>query len=150
MLKAFSALLRLLMPVFASLLYRILRGNFTLRSNKQKGYLTKLSVAKVMQRRWRMNEYGALVEWYREENTEVLREKPFFSWPDSPCGPRPPIVEVLKSQSSHSVGLFWTSDCPDAQIYTFNTQHFCETDIHASGGIWTRNLSKLAGASPRP
>jgi hypothetical protein len=122
---AFSALLMLLMPVFVFLLYRSLRRNCTLRSDKQKCYLTKLSVAKVVQRRWRMKEYGTLVEWYWQENTEVLGEKPvtflFFLWPDTPSGPRPPIVEVSRSHSDtpHSVGLLWTSDWPDTESYTW-------------------------------
>jgi len=49
------------------------------------------------------------------------------------------IIEASRSHSdtSRSIRLLWTSDQPDA-----------ETDIHASGGIRTRNLRKRAGADP--
>jgi len=48
------------------------------------------------------------------------------------------------SDTPHSVGLLWTSDKPDAETSTW--QH--TTDIHAPGGIRTRNPSKR-GVSDR-
>jgi hypothetical protein len=44
----------------------------------------------------------------------------------------------------YSVGLLWTSDQPDAE--TLMSQ---QTDVHAPGGIQTRNPSKRAAADPR-
>jgi hypothetical protein len=59
------------------------------------------------------------------------------------------IIEASRSHSDtpYSVGLLWKSDQPDAR--PGNTQHSQETDIHASGGIRTRNPSKRAAADPR-
>jgi len=51
------------------------------------------------------------------------------------------IIEASWSHSDtpHSVGLFWTSDQPDAETSTW--QHATlTTDIHASGRIRTREL----------
>ena len=43
----------------------------------------------------------------------------------------------------HSVGLLWGSDQPDAEAsLPDNTQHTQETDIHAAGGVRTRNPNK--------
>ena len=52
------------------------------------------------------------------------------------------IVEASRSHSDtpHSVGLLWTSDQRDAETAD-NTQHSQEKDIHATGGIRTRNSS---------
>jgi hypothetical protein len=38
---------------------------------------------------------------------------------------------------------------PRKDLYLTNTQHSQETDIHAPGGIQTRNLSKRSAADPR-
>jgi hypothetical protein len=59
------------------------------------------------------------------------------------------IIEASRSHSDtpHSVGLFWTSDQPDAETSTW--QHSQETDIHAARGIQTHNPSKRAAADPR-
>jgi hypothetical protein len=55
------------------------------------------------------------------------------------------IYEVSRphSDTPHSVGLPWTSDQPDAE-----TTHYAhkKQDIHATGGIQTRNSSKRAPA----
>ena len=51
------------------------------------------------------------------------------------------------SDTPHSVGLLWTSDKPDAVLTIRN--NYKETDIHASGGIRTRNPRKRAAADPR-
>jgi len=49
---------------------------------------------------------------------------------------------------THSVGLLWTSDRPIVETSTW--QHTTlTTDIHAPGGIRTRNPSKRAAADPR-
>ena len=52
------------------------------------------------------------------------------------------FIEASQSHSGtpHSVGLLWMSDRPDAETST--GQHTTlRTDIHASGGIRTRNPS---------
>jgi hypothetical protein len=36
---------------------------------------------------------------------------------------------------THSVGLLWTSDQPDAETSTCNTQHSQEKNIHAPAGF---------------
>jgi hypothetical protein len=59
------------------------------------------------------------------------------------------IVEASRSHSDtpHSAGLLWTTDQSDAETSTW--QHITqETDIHASGGIQTRNPSERAAAEP--
>jgi hypothetical protein len=60
------------------------------------------------------------------------------------------IIEATRSHSGtpHSVGFLWTIDQPDAETCD-NTQYAQETDIHAPGGIRTRNPSKRAAALPR-
>jgi hypothetical protein len=65
--------------------------------------------------------------------------------------PLPEDGEASRSHSDkpHSTGLLGTSDQPDAETSTDNTQHSQKTDIHASGGIRTRNPSKRAAADPR-
>ena len=51
----------------------------------------------------------------------------------------------LHSDTSHSVGLLWTSDQPDEETSTW--QHkIITTNIHAAGGIRTRNPSKRVAA----
>ena len=55
------------------------------------------------------------------------------------------IVEASPPNSdiSHSVGLLWTIDRPDAETsLPHNTQYSQERDIHAHGGIRTRNPGK--------
>jgi hypothetical protein len=45
-------------------------------------------------------------------------------------------VLIIEDSQSHSVGLLWTSDQPDAETSTWqHTQHSQETDVHAAGGI---------------
>jgi hypothetical protein len=46
---------------------------------------------------------------------------------------------IIEASRSHSAGLVWTSDQPDAET-SDNTQHSQETDIHAPGGIRTHAL----------
>ena len=61
------------------------------------------------------------------------------------------IIEISRSHSDtpHWVGLLRTSDRPDAETTPYNTQHPQGRDIHATGGIRTRNPSKRAAAGPR-
>ena len=49
----------------------------------------------------------------------------------------------IQLDTTHSGGLLWTSDRPDAEI-SDNTQHSERTDIHAPGGIRTHNPSRHA------
>jgi len=62
------------------------------------------------------------------------------------------IVEALQSRSDapHSVELPWTSDQPAQQTLPDNIQQTKETDIHAPGGIRTRDVSRQSAAKPRP
>jgi hypothetical protein len=50
------------------------------------------------------------------------------------------IIEASRAQTRHSVGLPWTKDQPDRDLYITNTQHLQETDINAPGGIRTRKI----------
>ena len=54
---------------------------------------------------------------------------------------------IIEASRSHSVGLHWTSDQPDAE--TSSWQHSQDTDTHAHGGIRTHNASKRTAADPR-
>jgi len=56
---------------------------------------------------------------------------------------------MLHSDTPHSVGLLWTSDQPDAETSTWQTQNSQETDIRAPGGIRTRSTSKPGSADLR-
>jgi hypothetical protein len=75
----------------------------------------------------------------------------FFHGATAPSGPGPPHCQGFTSHldTTHAVGLLWTSDRPVAETTPDNTQHSQETDIHAPGGIRTSNSSKLAAAYPR-
>jgi hypothetical protein len=68
----------------------------------------------------------------------------------APSGPGPSHYQGFKStfDTPYTLGLLWTSDQPDAETSTW--QHITFTrDIHAPGGIRTRNPSKWAAADPR-
>jgi hypothetical protein len=54
----------------------------------------------------------------------------------------------LHSDSSHSVGFFWTSDRPVAENYIRQTQHLQKTSIHAYTGTRTRNPTRRAIVDP--
>ena len=57
------------------------------------------------------------------------------------------IIKASRSHSDtpHTVGRLWTSNQPDAETsLPDTTQHSKERDIHAPGGIRTRNTSKPA------
>jgi len=56
---------------------------------------------------------------------------------------------IIEASRSHSVGILWTNDQPDAETLPDNTQHSQEKGIHAPGGIQTRNPKKPAAADPR-
>jgi len=53
------------------------------------------------------------------------------------------------SDTSHSVGLLWTSDQPDAEKYTWEYTTLTQTDIHAPGGIRNHNIRQQADGEPR-
>jgi hypothetical protein len=69
---------------------------------------------------------------------------------------KPPVgqgrltVQAARSHSDtpHSVGLLWTSDQPVTKTSTWQNATLTETDIHAPGGIRTRNPSKWKTAVP--
>jgi hypothetical protein len=75
----------------------------------------------------------------------------FFSTTQQPpVGQGLLTIEASRSHSdtSHPVGLLWTSDQPDAEPSTWQHTRLT-TDIHAPGGIRTHNTSKRAAADPR-
>ena len=58
-------------------------------------------------------------------------------------------LRTVEASGSHSVGLLWTNDRPDAETsLPDNTQHAQEKEIHAPGGIRTRNIGRRAAAYP--
>ena len=57
------------------------------------------------------------------------------------------MASSYRASRSHSLGLLWMSDQPDAE--TTDTHNAHKTDILAAGGIRTRNNSKQAAADPR-
>jgi hypothetical protein len=85
-------------------------------------------------------------------DTDVISTSP------PPPMPRQPLVDqgvlIVKVSRLHSFRhttlsrIFWTIGQPDVEIST--SQHIIqETDIHAAGGIRTRNPSKRTAADPR-
>jgi len=54
---------------------------------------------------------------------------------------------AVPSNTPHSVKLLWTCDWPVRETATW--QHNSDRNIHAPGGIQTRNHSKRAAADPR-
>ena len=63
--------------------------------------------------------------------------------PSGPWNPRSSNFEI-----SFRNTIFWKSDRPFPDTSTWHKTH--ETDIHASGGIRTRNPSKWSAVNPRP
>ena len=59
------------------------------------------------------------------------------------------FLNLTHNDGPQSVGLLWTSDQLVTQTSTDNTQHSQQTDIHASGGIRTHNLSRCTAADLR-
>jgi hypothetical protein len=61
------------------------------------------------------------------------------------------IIEAsrLHSETPQSVVLLWMSDQPDAQTSTLQHTTLTRDNIHATGGIRTRSLSKRAAAFDR-
>jgi len=61
------------------------------------------------------------------------------------------IIEAsrLHSETIEAVELLWTNDQPDAQKSTLQHTTLIKENIHATGGIRTRNLSKRAATEPR-
>jgi len=66
-------------------------------------------------------------------------------WRDSPQWARASSFTRFLDHTPQTVGLLWTSDQLVAETYT--SQH--TTDIHASSGIRTHNLSRRAAADLR-
>ena len=58
--------------------------------------------------------------------------------------------EITHKNAPQSVGLLWTGDQPLAKTSTWqHTQNAQRTNIHAPGGIRTRNLSKRSAVDTR-
>ena len=74
-----------------------------------------------------------------------------IDWTFFPVAQQSPVgcgLLITEASRSHSVGLLWTSDQPDTETSTW--QHTTlTTDIHAAGGIRTRNPSQRSTADPR-
>ena len=86
--------------------------------------------------------------------TEIEREECFFFFICRNSPTRAQAASLLKvsrlqTDTPPSVGLPWTSNQPSQRPLPDNTQHSQQADIHAPGGIRTRNPSKLAAAIPR-
>jgi len=57
------------------------------------------------------------------------------------------LLLITEASPSHSVGLFWKSDQPVGETFTWqNTKHSEETDLHTPGENRTLNPSKRAAA----
>ena len=82
-----------------------------------------------------------MMRHYLPPNTKVIF---FHPWLDSPSGPRPPHCLGFEI-TPQSVGLLWTSDRPVAGTSIWQHTTLIE-DIHAPGGIRTRNPSESAAA----
>jgi hypothetical protein len=71
----------------------------------------------------------------------------------NPCEFQPPHswdYMITHKDTSQSVGLLWTSDQSVAETSTWqHTQHSQQTNIHALGGVGTRNPSRRLSADPR-
>jgi len=78
----------------------------------------------------------------------------FFLWHNSPPPPHGPGpshsrgFKITYNAAPQSVGFLWTSDRLVTETSTW--KHSQQTNIHAPGGIWTHNLSRLAAADLRP
>ena len=76
----------------------------------------------------------------------------WFSWHDSPQRARTSSLSRLHDHTQtyiHSAGLLSMSDQPDAETPTWQHTTLTRTEMHASGGIRTRNPSNRAAADPR-
>ena len=70
----------------------------------------------------------------------------------APVGQNPLTVEASRSHSSntpHSVGLLWTSDCPTQRLLPDNTQHLQETDVYVPPGFEAAIPANEHAADPR-
>jgi hypothetical protein len=66
-----------------------------------------------------------------------------FFWRSSEMPPNSWGFQITHGDTLQSVGFLW------AEIATWQQKHSQETNIHAPGGIRTRNPSKRAAANPR-
>ena len=84
---------------------------------------------------------------------EVLQIYLSFSvWPHVPthCRCRGSLLPLITlTLTPHSIGQPCTRDRPSQRPLPDNTQHSQERDIHAHGGIRTRNPRNWAAADPR-
>jgi len=79
-----------------------------------------------------------------------LRTSKSYWIPPPPVAQKSLVVQglfVIEASRSHSVGLLWTTDRPDAETSTW--QHTTlTTNIHTTGVIRTHNRSKRVTAHP--
>jgi hypothetical protein len=72
-------------------------------------------------------------------------------WIPPPVAQKPLVGQglfIIEASRSHSVGLLWTADRPDAETSTW--QHTTlTTDIHTTGGIRTHYPGKRVTSRPR-
>ena len=73
-------------------------------------YLTTPSVAKIIQRWWRMNEYGALVEWYCQGKIQVRGEKTF-------CLPNPTWTDLGSNPSARGEASVFPPNCGTVPLF---------------------------------
>ena len=60
------------------------------------------------------------------------------------------VFYITHNDAPQSIGLLWTSDQPVAETSTWqHTQQSQKTDIHATGGIRTHNLSRRSAVDLR-
>jgi len=84
----------------------------------------------------------------RRRQSKTLRYTRFSRGATAPSEPGSPHYGVFTiADNIHPVGLLWTRDQPVAT--TFKWQQALTRDIHAPGGIRTRNPSKPAAVDPR-
>jgi hypothetical protein len=66
----------------------------------------------------------------------------------TPCSCRVLLLRTISLRHTHSVGLLWPRDRPDAETSTW--KHTTLTrEIHVPGGFRTRSRSKRSAADPR-
>jgi hypothetical protein len=94
----------------------------------------------------------------RNETQQVCKETKgkgeqyfFFQWRNSPQRARASSLSGLHdhTQTHITAGLLWTSDRPVAGTSTWQHTALIRDDIHAPGGIRTRNSRKRGTADPR-
>jgi hypothetical protein len=81
----------------------------------------------------------------------TVRVQKFFPMAQQPLVGQGVVVEASRSHLDvpQSVGLVWTSDQPDGDLYLTTHKHSQETNIHASRGIRTHDPRKHSVEGPR-